>query len=188
MESKGKVLAIVVAGLLIAASCKKLVSLADIKFSVPLSQKANVDGLPNSPFVPPNEGLKASIPAIPVATEYEKNLKENNTNADLIKHVYLGALNLRVDEPQSQTFNLVDSIWLHMSAKGMPEILAAHKFGIPKDIRYLELETTDEDIRNYFVQDTVYFRLEGRFYNAPDSASVFTVGGKFDVVANPLEK
>lgn len=188
MKYSIRIITPVITLLVILASCKKLTSLADIKFSIPIEQSANVDGLPNNPLIPPTNGLKASIPAIPVATNIKEYSSDNNTNTELIRHIYIGSLSLEVNEPQSQTLDLVDSIWVHLSAPNLPEILAAHKFGIENGVKFVDLETTEEDIRNYFLADTIYFRVEGHFYNAPDSASKFTIKGKFDAIANPLEK
>lgn len=188
MKYSIRTIAFVLATLVVYTSCKKLTSLADINFSIPIEQSANVDGLPNSPYIPPNDGLKASIPAIPVPTNIEQYSSDNNTNTDLIRHIYIGSLSLEVNEPQSQTLDLVDSLWVHLAAAGLPELLVAHKYDIQKGIRSIDLNTAEDDIRNYFLADTVYFRVEGHFNKAPDSASKFTIKGKFDAVANPLEK
>lgn len=188
MKHNSRIITTVITVLVIFASCKKLTSLADIKFTIPINQSTNVDGLPDNPYIPPASGLKASIPAIPVATNIEQYSSDNNTSTDLIRHIYIGSLSLEVNEPQSQTLDLVDSIWVHLSAPNLPEILAAHKFGIDNGAKFVDLETTEADIRNYFLADTIYFRVEGHFYKAPDSASKFTIKGNFDAVANPLEK
>lgn len=169
-----------------ALSCKKLKSLADVKFSVPYSQSVDVPGLPGNPPVPPATGLRASIPTIPVATMSEENIKKYNTSSELIKSVVFTQLKLEVTKPDFQTLDMVDSLWLYVSAAGLPEMLASHAYNIPKGIRVLDLQTNDANIKEYFLKDTMFFRVEGHFNAAPDSASVFIFSSAFDVVANPL--
>lgn len=179
---------ILLTGLITLAACKKLTSLADINFSVPVTKTFSVEGLPNSPYIPPGNGLTASIPAIPVATQSQDYIGKNNTSSNLVKEVKLGELKLDIDEPLTQTFDLVDSIWLYLSANGLQEILVAHKYDIPKGVRTISLNTSEDNIKDYFLKDTVSFRMQGHFYNAPDSATQLTLSLKFNAVANPLSK
>lgn len=177
---------LVLAVALLLASCEKLKDLVDINFSVPHTETVTVDGLPDDPVVPPVVGLRASIPPIAVATMSEENIKKNNTSSKLVTEVKLGQLKLDIQQPGSQTFDIADSLWLYMSADGLPEILAAHYFDIPKGIRSLDMNTSDENLKDYFLKDTVYIKMEGRFYQAPDSGSIFSISTRFDVLANPL--
>lgn len=181
---KALIVALAVAGL---ASCGKLKSLADIKFSVPYSERVEVKGLPNNPFILP-QGLTASIPPIAVETKSEEYIKQYNTSSTLITEVKLGELKLEINEPATQTFDIMDSVWLFVSASGLPEIQAAYYFDIPKGIKTLDLITSGDNLKEYFLQDSMYFRIQGHFYKAPDSASVFTISTRFDAIANPLNK
>lgn len=167
-------------------SCEKLKELADIKFSVPYSKSVDVPGLPNNPYIPPTSGLKASIPTIPVETKSEENIKNYNTSPELIKSVVFSQLKLEITHPDFQTMDMVDSLWLYVSAPDLPEILASHAFDIPKGIRSIDLETNDENVKEYFLKETMYFRVEGHFNTAPDSTSVINFSAAFNVVANPL--
>lgn len=168
-----------------ALSCKKLKSLADIKFSVPNTQTVSAPGLPGSPFIPPT-GLTTSLPAIGVESKSEEYIKKYNASSTLITSVKLGQLKMELAEPQSQTFDILDSIWVYMTAPGQSELLAAHYYNVPKGVRTLDLVTSDANIKEYFLQDSVYFRIQGHFYKAPDSTTTFTVTSRFDAVANPL--
>ncbi|MCB9046980.1 MAG: hypothetical protein H6550_12680 [Chitinophagales bacterium] len=172
----------------ILASCKKLEDLIKVNFVVPYSKTVAVTGLQDNPVIPPVVGLRASIPPIGVATNSTETMSNYNTSGDLVKSVVFSYLNVDVNEPSSQTLDMVDSLWLYVSASGLPEVLVSHYYDIPRGIRSLELETTDDNMKEYFLRDSMYFRIEGHFYNAPDTASVFTFTSKFDVVANPLKK
>lgn len=169
-------------------SCDKLKSLADIKFNVPYTDTIEVKGLENSPPIPISGGIRASIPAIPVPTHSEENIREYNTSSELIREVMITQLDLNILQPSSQNFDIADSLWLYMSANGLPDVLAAYYYDIPKGTRDLKLNTTDDNIREYFLKDTIYFRIDGRFYQAPDSNSTVSITTRFDVVANPLEQ
>lgn len=182
-----KKLIVVVFALLIVTSCKKLTDLANIKFVIPYSKTVAVPGLPGNPFIPPT-GLTTSIPTIAVESKSEEYIKQYNTSSELITNVVFSELKLEIKEPSTQNFDLVDSIWLFVSASGLPEILSAYSYDIPDGVRTLDLTTSDFNMKEYFLKDSMYFRLQGHFHNAPDSASVFTISSKFDVTANPLKK
>lgn len=174
--------------LLALSSCdKKLEDIIQVKFSVPHTKTVNVQGLPGNPPIPP-QGLTTSIPAIGVETKSDEYIKQNNTSSDLITEAKLSELRLDITAPGSQTFDMVDSLWLFVSGSGLSEMQVAHSFSIPKGIRSLSMTTSDVNLKDYFLRDTMYFRLQGHFYNAPDSATVFTITTKFDAVAKPLKK
>lgn len=176
-----------VAGLIIVGSCKKLKSVADIKFQVPYKETAEVPGLPNNPFIPA-EGLTVSLPAIEVESQSEEYLKQYNTSSEFIREVRTTDLRLTIEQPASQNFDIVDSLWLLVSATGRPEILAAHKYGIPKGQNVVNLDLVDNDMKEYFLADKMYFRLMGHFYDAPDTTTKLNFFVNFEIVANPLYK
>lgn len=178
---------IVALALLGFTACDKLKSIADIKFSIPYTERVEVSGLPDNPFILP-QGLTASIPPIAVETKSEEYIKQYNTSSALITEVKLGQLKLEINEPATQNFDMMDSVWLFVSASGLPEIQAAYYFDIPKGVKTLDLITSGDNLKEYFLQDSMYFRIQGHFYKAPDSASVFTISTRFDAIANPLNK
>jgi len=179
---------VVALGICALASCKKIIDLANIDFTVPVSKTIAVDGLEGNPVIPGGTGIRASMPTVAVETKSEEYIRNYNTSSELITSVVFSKLKIDVNEPSSQNLDMADSIWLYVSASGLPEVLASHYYGIPKGIRTLELSTSEQNIKDYFLQDSMYFRVEGRFYKAPDSASVFTFTSQFDVTANPLKQ
>lgn len=182
-----RIIVVATAVLALSACTRKLEDIIQVKFSVPHTKQVNVQGLPGNPPIPP-QGLTTSIPAIGVETKSEQYIKEYNTSSELVTEAKLSELKLAIDAPASQTFDMVDSLWLFVSASGLPEIQAAHYFNIPKGLRTLDMTTSDVNLKDYFLRDSMYFRLQGHFYNAPDSATVFTITTKFDAVAKPLKK
>lgn len=184
---KRKFTLVIVAALIVTASCKKLIQLADIHFSVPNTETVTVDGLEGNPPIPVNIGKKATLPPVPVPTNSEEYINQYNTSSSLIKEVVLGELNMEILEPSTQTFDLVDSLWLYISADGLPEILVAHQFNIPDDVRKLDLNTSEDNLKDYFLKETINFKIEGYFMKAPDSGTTFNITTRFDAIANPLE-
>ncbi|MBW7912447.1 MAG: hypothetical protein H3C54_01790 [Taibaiella sp.] len=182
-----RITAISFALLVLSACTKKLEDLVEVKFSVPHTKQVNVQGLPGNPPIP-SQGLTTSIPAIGVETKSEEYIKQYNTSSELITEAQLSEMKLEINTPSSQTFDMVDSLWLFVSATGLPEVQAAYYFDIPKGLRALDMITSDENLKDYFLRDSMYFRLQGHFYTAPDSATVFTITTKFDAVAKPLKK
>lgn len=175
-------------GLLAISACtKKLEDLIEVKFSVPHTKQVNVQGLPGNPPIP-SQGLTTSIPPIGVETKSEEYIRQYNTSSDLVTEAKLSELKLDIISPATQTFDMVDSLWLFVSATGLPETQAAYYFNIPKGLRTLNMITSDENLKDYFLRDSMFFRLQGHFYNAPDSATVFSISTKFDAVAKPLKK
>lgn len=183
-----RIVALSLAVVALSTSCvKKLEDLVEVKFSVPYTKQVNVQGLPGNPPIPP-QGITTSIPAIAVETKSEEYIKEYNTSSELISEAKLAELKLEINAPASQTFDMVDSLWLFVSATGLPEVQAAYYFDIPKGLQVVNMVTSGENLKDYFLRDSMYFRLQGHFYNAPDSATVFTINTKFDAVAKPLKK
>lgn len=187
MNNKTLITGIIAIAVFTLTSCDKLTSLADIKFSVTYNEQENVPGLPDNPFIP-STGLTTSIPTIGVETKSQEYIQEYNTSEELIREVKISLLSLNIDEPSSQNFDIVDSLWLYVSGPGVEERLAAYKFDIPKNQQKLEMTLEDLNLKEYFVKDSMFFRLKGHFYGAPDSATKITFNSKFDVIANPLEK
>lgn len=166
---------------------EKIKSLADIYTTIDYSEQVQVPGLPDHPFVPP-QGLNVSLLPYKIKTNATQHLKENNTSPEFVQKVTLKSFDIQMLQPSSQNFDLVDSIWLYVGGNGLEERLAAYKFDIPKGIRTLELESTGFDMKDYFLQDSLTFKLQGHFYNEPDSTTVFEYRTAFEVVANLLDK
>lgn len=169
-------------------ACEKLKDLADITFPVSYNTTEEVPGLPDNPIVPPG-GLTTSIPTMAFETKSQEELEKNNTNSDLIQEVKLRELSVNIDKPSSQNFDIVDSIWVYLSGDRAlsDEVLVAKKFGIQKGLRNLSMDIEDINLKNYFLKDSMYFRLKGHFYNAPDTTTVVTLSTRLNIVANPLK-
>lgn len=182
------------AALFTTQSCKKTVQqtiedIGDIEFSVPISETAELkaEDLPQLPQLPP-EGLTIALPPIATATNVEQNLKEYNTSEALVEEVKLKQFDLTMKAPPTQNFDIVDSLWMYISAPGLDQKLAAYKFDIPKGQKQVMFDLVDVELKDYFVKDSIYVTLKGHFYEAPQNGTVLQVDARFDARANPLNK
>lgn len=177
------VLALIV---LVGFGCKKLKKLANINLNFPYSNIVDVPGIPGGLPVAPPGGITADLPRYAVATNSQLYIKESGTSTDKIIHVKLKELKGEILQPSTQSFDYVDTLRIYLSAEGLPEQLVAYKYGIEKEQKVLNLQLTDLNLKNYFIKDTMYFRVSGHFIDVPDAATKMKVSSVFNMLANPL--
>lgn len=184
---KKTILSVAVMSLLALASCNALKDKLAVKFDVPYSSDVEVKGLPGNPTIP-TTGTKLTLFSAGYATEAEKHIKENNTSSDLLEDATLNKLVLEMKAPSGQNFDLADSMWVYISATGMSEIKAAYKFGIPKNSTKLEMDLETFNVKDYFLKDSIFLRVEAHVYKSLDTATIMNISGNVAVKANALQK
>ncbi len=167
-------------------SCDKLKHLTDINKDIEYKETVDLPGIPGGDTVVPAGGLAADLPAYSIATNSKQYLAEYNTDAKLVTHVKLKSLTATLLQPSSQNFNFLDTLRLYVSATGQPEKLAAYKYGIAKGQNTIEMDVVDFNLKEYFLQDSMYFRINGHFNGIPDSTSKIELKSVFNLLANPL--
>lgn len=173
--------------LLVFTSCDALKDKVAVKFDVPYSSEVAVKGLPGNPTIP-STGMKLTLFSTAEATKSDEYIKQNNTSSELLQEAKLSELKLEMKAPENQNFDLVDSIWVYLSATGMTEIKAAYKYDIPKNTKSIEMNLEDINVKDYFLKDSIFLRVEGHFYKSLDTNTIMNISGKLSAVANPLEK
>lgn len=143
-------------------SCQKFKDVFNITVTAPYDNSVWITGIPGDPHVLPS-GLKTSLGLISIPTNSTEILADNKTAADLVKSVKISELGVDLLLPSYQDVSMADSIWLYVSANGVPEQLAAYNYTIPDSGKRLDLIPTDIDILDVFVADTMVFRIEGFF-------------------------
>lgn len=181
---KRTLIAIVALSVVTVLGCKKLKSVADIKFGIPYKETVDIQGFQN-PGTFPSQGLTLPLPQIALATNSAEALKEYNTSADLVTSVKLGLMKLTM-ESAGGNFDLVDSLKMYITAPGLSEELAAFEYGIPKGTKTIDMDVVDLNVKEYFLKDSIYLKLVGHFYSAPEENTKLTIETRFDAVANPL--
>lgn len=95
-----------------------------------------------------------------IPSDTESKFAVNNTRKDLISEINLTKLDLTLTSPSNSDLGFLKSIEIYISATGLVEHKIAWKNNIPSNPgNYLELETTDADLKEYIKQDSFKLRI-----------------------------
>lgn len=185
---KKLILLSVLAAFSILTACSKLKKLADINVDLTFSQQMQVPIVPGyTEGMPLPMGITIPFPAIPVATNSKEFISSHNTAANMIVDVNLKSLTFQITTPATQNFDFMDTVQLYISSKTQPEVLVAYKYGIQKSTQTIEFYTiTAVNLKNYFVEDTMYFRISAHVNAIPSSGTNLNLSSVLHVLANPL--
>lgn len=167
------------------AACKKLKQALNLTITVPYDDVVTVAGLPGDPHVPAT-GLKESLPVIAIPTNSEEILEDNESAVDLVTSVKLSKLSVDMLLPSNQDFGIMDSVWIYLSANGVPEQLAAYNYNVPDTGRTIELTPADVDLMDVFVADTMNVRIQGFFVKDVSRSNTLKFDMKLKVNADLL--
>ena len=168
-------------------ACKKLQKAFELTLTVPYDDAAFVSGLPGDPHVPPT-GLKESLGLVKIPTSSKEVVEDNETALSLIREVKVSELGVDMLLPLNQDFSIMDSVWIYVSAAGVPEQLAAYNFDMPDDTtRSITLTPTSADLLDVFIKDTMVVRIEGFFVKDVARESKIKFDMKFKVRADLLD-
>jgi hypothetical protein len=137
--------------LIFSTACKKVDKLTQFHIeyneSVTIPSSMGID-LPFDVFTPD------------VQTNSESTFEVNDTRKDLIEEILLTQLDLSLSSPSSSDFSFLKSIEIYISASGLSEIKIAWKEDIPNNVgKYIELETSTKDLKDYIKKDEFKLRL-----------------------------
>lgn len=172
--------------LLVFTSCDQLKEKLAVNFEVPYSSDATVDGLPGNPTIPAT-GMKLTLFTTDQETKSQEYIQQYNTSSELLLEAKIKDLHLEMKAPSGQNFDMVDSLWVYLSATNKTEVLAAHKFGIPRNTTKIEFDLEDLNMKEYFLQERIQLRIEGHFYDGVAQGTVLNIGGTVAAKADPLE-
>lgn len=139
-------------GILLSTGCKKL-----DKFT-----QFNID-YTESVTIPANSivDIPIDIKTPAIETNSESTFKSKDTKADLIESIYLRKMELNLLSPPDGDLSFLNSVSIYISADGLNEVRIAWAENIPDDLgAYLELETTDEDLKAFIKKDTYTLRVK----------------------------
>lgn len=100
-----------------------------------------------------------------------------------LKSVKLTSLQLSIENPAEQTFDPVKNVSGYISAPAMTEQRVAHKEGIQKGLRVLDLDVDDVELASYLKQGNTQFRLHGTVVEPTTQPVVIHVKSTYHVVA-----
>lgn len=167
-------------------SCSRIKQLATINVPIPYNYDLTIPDYIDTMDIPLGTGLDISLPAIPIETNSQQYLKDYNTAPEKITGVTLSKLSLSILQPPSGNFNFISAVSVYLSAPDLPEVLVASQYAIPDGVDSLTLDCTSQDLRNYFLADTMYVRLNGHFDEPPPPNTTIHIHSVFTLRANPL--
>lgn len=166
--------------------CDKVKQLANINKDIEYKETVDLPGLPGGDTVVPAGGISADLPRYAMATNSAEYLKQYNTSPNLVTHVKLKSLGMTIVAPDAQYFNFLDSVRLFVNAPGLPEQLAAYKYNIAKGMKTVDMDVADLNLKEYFLKDSMYFRINAHFTGIPDDSTKLEIKSVFNILANPL--
>ena len=188
---KSALIALFAGGFLLTACSKdKLQSLADVSFStsyqetheLPISSGTATD-LPLSP------GMSLAVPPLEYRfpTNIDQIAKDRNTSAEKLVSVKIDSMFMTAAAPAGQTLSFIDSIKVYITGDNLPALLVAKKVPVPQGKQTVFLDVPDQNLRTYFMKDSIGLKVEGWVNALPRQGSALTFGNVFRIVGNPLK-
>lgn len=167
-------------------SCRKVGQVADVSFSSPYSQDATVPDIPGYAYgdVLPAGGIDVSFPEYTLQTNTQKYFDDYHVSGKNVKSATFqyGTLTLLA----GTNFDFLDKIEIYVSAEGLPEVLVAYQYNIPKGQKNVDLQPSGQNMREYIKHPTVNGRIQAHFNTVPAPGTRLNVTSEFNVVANAL--
>jgi len=174
----------------VIGGCSKVKQLANINIDIPYTAQISVPEFAGDTAaigLPPG-GVSLPFPAIPVITNSQQYVAQYKTSTDKIVSFDLTKMQVQITAPNGQNFDFMDSIAIYISANTQPEILVAYQYTISKGQTTLVLNITPNlNLKNYFIQDTMYFSINTHVNAIPASGTQLNISSSFHLLANPLD-
>ena len=186
---KNFLLTTVITSAVLLASCDKLKELTRFSQSFDYKEFISVPGLPSQQTQLPPGGASESLPRFGIATNSKEHIEKYKTATNLITEVLLSKLNMAVTNPPNSSFNYVDTIQLYISSSpnGTNEQLVAYKNDIARDIQKVDLDVTNINLKEYFILDSMYYRIYAHFVEIPSDETRVEVNTTLTMNASLLE-
>lgn len=146
-----------------------------------------VPGLPDTVVSLPQSGVRADFPKVTSATNAQQYMTDYNTSGDNVSSVIISKMSLEMTQPDGQDFNFIDSVNVYLSASGLDELLMGYRYDIPKGTKTIDLTREDNNIKEYFLKDSVSFRISAHFVEIPKDSGKMDLKTVFGLVAKPLK-
>jgi hypothetical protein len=118
----------------------------------------------NYTFTLPSFGgllVNLNIESKDLENDTESTFEINDTRKDLVERATLKKFNVTILEPIDAKFTFINKVEIFVETDALEEKLIAWKENIPADIgNYLELETTNSDLKKYLTSDAIRVRLK----------------------------
>lgn len=97
--------------------------------------------------------LPFTIQSPPITTNSESKFSNNNTSANRVSSIRLEEMQLILDEPSEADFSFLESIYILISAQGLPDDTIAWQDPVTSNASVLNLTTTELNLKPYLVKD-----------------------------------
>ncbi len=163
---------------LLLTGCKKLDSLTQFKMSYETDFTVQSSTVINLPI---------NLVSPEIDSESETTFSNNNTSKDLIELIILEGLTIDLISPTDSDFSFLNSVEIYLNAEGLNEVLVAWNNNIESDPgNRLVLETSDQDIKDYIVQEEFSLKLKTVTDEVIDEDHQLTANSAFFVDAKIL--
>ena len=138
-------------GLATIMSCEQLAELT--QFEIDYNE---------SVVIPSTTGIDLPVDIITpdIPTNSESQFAGNGTSKDLIEEIVLRQLDLTLTAPSNGDFGFLKSIEIYISAEGLNEERIAWNENVSPTVgNYLELETSNTDLKAYIIKDSFSLRV-----------------------------
>jgi hypothetical protein len=143
------------------ASCKKIDRLTNFYFDSSINISVDSAQYKSS---------TVDIWILVVNADYTSLYIENNSRIDLSETIVLDNLIFRVNSPQNQTLNFLQSAEIYIRTNELEEIKIAWIDNIPDDgLTEVEMETSEDNIQDYILNDQYILRFITKGINPGDS-------------------
>jgi hypothetical protein len=179
-----------VATTIFLASCNKLMQLASISADIPYSQQVAIPPVTgySQTVKLPTGGVALDFPSVAFATNSQQYISQYKTAANMIIDVDLKSLALQILSPADQNFDFLDNVEVYIHSTTQPEVLIASQYNVSKGVTTLDITTNPLiNLKNYFVDDTIYFRLNTHINAVPLQGAQMNISSVMHLLANPLQ-
>lgn len=163
-----------------------ITNLADIDFTIEYENSFDFKDVPTNITIPPG-GITFPFPPYEEQTNSKQYLEQYNISESKLKTVKMEEFEAIIQQPANQTFDFMEWIEIYVSAPGLDEQLAVEKKPIPKGIKSFKFDSKNVELKDYFLKETMSYRIVAHFNAAPDSTTVILLKPKIRVIANPLK-
>jgi hypothetical protein len=172
---------------ILVAGCKKAKQITQINTNITYEQVLPLTAIDTTlaGITLPPGGIGINFPRMGVPSNSQQFLADYNTSAEKIISAKMKQLVLSQDN-STANFDYADSIMVYISGNSLPDTLIAFAYNIPKGRSTIEMTPVDKNLKQYFLQDSFYFREYVRFNAIPKSGSNVSIRSVWNLIANPL--
>jgi hypothetical protein len=171
--------------LVLCFACKKKTKeLTNVNEDIPYSEEIEFP-FGSGTGIPLLIGIPVTFDTV-LLTNYQTYLAQYNTSASKVIHVKMKSLSMQVTAPPTQNLDFIDTVRVYVFGPNLPLKLVAYKYPVPNGIQTVVMDVVDENIKDYFLQDTLHVRLTGFINALPGGGTKVKLNTEFNLLANPL--